>query len=435
MKRISRVVTSVALAAAVLGVSSCDTQQEVRPNIVLIVIDTLRPDHLPFYGYDRDTAPFLSSLAEGGVVFERVHSTSSWTAPATASIVTSLNPLQHGVLTGFRMVASLRKIDPTITLNRIPAEVTTVAEVLQEAGYSTYAVTDNINICREEGFDQGFDRFWNYDYQGAEVINAKLQERVAEIETSAPYFIYIHYMDPHRPYHKQEPWYEAQEGERLDTIAAYDSEISYLDLKIKEMFELFGWDQNTLLVVTSDHGEEFQDHGGWDHGRNLYAEVLDVPLFFYSSADSLATGRHAMPVSTLDVLPTLRDYAGLPGDPQDAGVSLLPNLHGEGKSTEDRTFFADLRSPPWFGGRTHKAVIQDGFKYIVTLPDTEELYDINEDAAELNDLAGEHDALVEELRGRLIQFEESCYKYNQESITTELTDHEIQKLKSLGYVR
>ena len=165
MKRISRVVTSVALAAAVLGASSCDNQQEVRPNIVLIVIDTLRPDHLPFYGYDRDTAPFLSSLAEGGVVFERVHSTSSWTAPATASIVTSLNPLQHGVLTGFRMVASLRKIDPTITLNRIPAEVTTVAEVLQEAGYSTYAVTDNINICREEGFEQGFDRFWNYDYR------------------------------------------------------------------------------------------------------------------------------------------------------------------------------------------------------------------------------------------------------------------------------
>ena len=114
----------------VLGLSSCGSGRSGPPDIVLIVIDTLRADHLPFYGYKKNTAPFLYDLAGKGSVFERVHSTSSWTAPATASLLTSLQPAQHGVLSGFLAAGERNKAKSRITLDRIPEEVETIAEVL-----------------------------------------------------------------------------------------------------------------------------------------------------------------------------------------------------------------------------------------------------------------------------------------------------------------
>lgn len=429
------IVSLILLSALLLACASCAPEPAPAPNIVLIVIDTLRPDHLPFYGYEKDTAPFLSQLAESGMVFERVRSTSSWTAPGTASLVTSLHPVQHGVHKGLMAVRMLQSVDPQITVNRIPDAAVTVAEVLKEAGYSTWGLSDNLNIGFEEGFNQGFDQFRTSNDAGAATLNARLRAWAPEIEEAGPYFLYLHYMDPHRPYQKHAPWYTPAGGELLDSIAAYDSEIGYVDSKIKELFELLRWDVNTLVVVTSDHGEEFQEHGGWDHGRTLYEEVLAVPLFVYSSADDFSAGRVAEPASLLDVLPTLRDYAGLPANPIEQGVSLLPAIRGDGPLPAGRSFYADLRSPPWFGDLTVKSVVRGSDKYVLTLPDAEELYDLAADPGEQAMILSENLSLAAELRAELEQFERDCVKFTQESVGVTLDEEDVEKLESLGYVQ
>jgi len=455
-----RLVRTSGFAAAILllVVCSCAPAPSGPPNIVLIVIDTLRPDHLPFHGYQRDTAPFLAELATKGVVFEHVQSTSSWTAPATASLLTSLHPVQHGVHSGLTAVRTQQQADPTITLNRIPSEVATAAEILKAGGYSTWGVADNLNICSELGFEQGFDHFRMTSDVGAAAVNATVRGWRNGIEEEGPYFLYLHYMDPHRPYLKRAPWYTPRDGELLDSISAYDSEISHVDRKIEELFELLRWDENTLIIVTSDHGEEFQDHGGWDHGRTLYAEVVDVPLVVYSSAVGCATTpavgssgaavsgaaadqasggiRRVMEsVSILDVLPTMRDAAGLSVGEAEQGVSLLPVITGEADAPAGRSFHAELRSPPWFGSLTLHSVTRERQKYILTLPDAEELFDLTRDPEERESLVDRRRDAVTAFRAELAEFLESVPRYAAGTVDISLDAETREQLESLGYMQ
>ncbi len=434
MKRTLRFIAAGLIVALASIIVSGGIVSKPRHNIVLIVIDTLRTDHLPFHGYEKNTAPFLSRLVEEGVVFERAHSTSSWTAPATASLVTSLHPIQHGVLTGFRATQMLRQANPTITLNRIPGETTTMAEVLRDAGYSTWAVSDNINVSYEQGFDEGFGKFRKTDFQGAATVNATVKGWAPAIQDREPYFLYLHYIDPHRPYEKQSPWYEPAEGELLDSISAYDSEINYVDQKIRELFELMEWDKNTLIIVTSDHGEEFLDHGDWDHSRTLYGEVLDVPLVMYCPGEIPVSQRIAERVSILDILPTLREFAGLTSSEVDQGISLLSAARGEGSLPGDRPHFSDLRSPPWFGSRILRAVIRGDEKYVLTEPGIEELYDLVGDPDELHSLASARRDRCAEMRRELEDFEESRIIYTHEEFGITMDEETLKKLESLGYI-
>ncbi len=442
--RLARLCVLMAAMLA-LAVCSCAPAPPGPPNIVLIVIDTLRPDHLPFHGYERDTAPFLSGLATSGAVFDHVHSTSSWTAPATASLLTSLEPIQHGVLSGLTAVRTQQQDDPTIAMNRIPVEVATAAEILKDGGYTTWGVADNLNICADLGFEQGFDHFRMTSDKGAASVNATVRGWRNGIEEAGPYFLYVHYMDPHRPYLQHEPWYVPMEGELLDSISAYDSEINHVDRKIEELFDLMRWDENTLLIITSDHGEEFQDHGGWDHARTLYAEVVDVPLLVYSSIGerggppvetSDGAIRHIQePVSILDVLPTMREAARLPAGEVERGVSLLPVIREDGAPVTGRTFHADLRSPPWFGSLTMHSVTRDRQKYILTLPDTEELYDLTRDPSERTSLTDRRRDAAAEFRAVLGEFHETVPRYGTGTVSISLDSETREQLESLGYMQ
>jgi arylsulfatase A-like enzyme len=418
-----------------LGGGSCGKSRRVGPNIVLIVIDTLRADHLPFYGYQvRDTAPFLTSLANRGTVFERTRSTSSWTTPATASIHTSLYPTQHTVLEGFRAVRMRSGGAQKFDINAIPPGIETIAEMLKGRGYSTFAVTDNINISPLEGFDQGFDRFWYSNDEGSKSVMTRLEENRATIQQAPPYFLCLHFMDPHTPYHKRAPWYQPQPDSLQDQIAAYDSEIRAVDDAIEQAYRMYGWDKNTLIVVTADHGEEFLEHGGGDHGRTLYEEVVHVPLMVRSTADSLPAGRIPTPVSALDILPTLRAYIGLPVDPAAQGISLWPAIRREGSLPENRSYFADLRTGPWFGNRTIKFVLRDNRKYILTLPNQGELYDLGADPGEKNNLAPGSPGEANELKSLLVKTESAWTNHVPVQRQVDLNREQVDRLRSLGYI-
>ena len=433
-RRSSVAMLTLAILATLIGVSSCGKSRPAGPNLVLIVIDTLRADHLSCYGYSRDTTPFLDSLASRGALFERALSTSSWTTPATASIHTSLYPPQHTVLEGFRAARVRNAGTERFDINAIPPDIETISEMLKGQGYSTFAVTDNINISPFEGFDQGFDRFWYFNDEGSKSVNGRLEENLETIRGERPYFLYIHYMDPHTPYQKRAPWYQSEADTLSDEIAAYDSEIRAVDDAIERAYRLFGWDENTLLVVTADHGEEFLDHGGWDHGRTLYEEVVHVPLLVCSTADSLPPQRIATRVSALDILPTLRDYVGLPADPGVQGISLWPAIRGGAPLPENRDYFADLRTGPWFGSLTLKYVLRNDNKYILTVPDQGELYDLSADPGEKTDLAPQRSAEADELKSLLLNTEAAWRRHVPVQLQVDLNREQIDRLRSLGYI-
>ena len=215
MKKKIFFIAAMLIVAVVFSLWRLFPKHPARPNIVLVVIDTLRADHLPFYGYPKETTPFLSELAAQGVVFENAYAASSWTSPATASIFTSLYPFQHGVTMGLLAQMQLIKKDPRIKVNRIPKELTTLPEALRINGYRTFGVSDNFNISENQGFGQGFDRFLSFSHRGGQFINEQILQLKKEILAGGKYFLYVHYNDPHRPY--RIPLEEDEKsGDRLD---------------------------------------------------------------------------------------------------------------------------------------------------------------------------------------------------------------------------
>ncbi len=398
----------------------------------MVVVDTLRADHLPWHGYPKDTAPFLRSLSEDAVVFTRAHSTSSWTAPATASLFTGLYPVQHQLVTGLRASRALAQ-----EVQQLPAGVETLPEVFRRNGYATFGVTDNLNISSRLGFDRGFDRFRSHHYKGAEVVNAKLLEWKEEVQAADPAFVYLHYMDPHEPYHVREPWFEGDPENGHNTHAAYESEIGHVDDHLRRLFEELGWDEEeTLVVLTSDHGEEFGEHGYEGHGTTLYAETLDVPLFVRWPA-RLAPRRVETRASLVDLLPTLVGLLGLESDGRHAGVDLSPLL--EGSAFDDQpTIYAHLR-------QSHPQLVKPGEaielrsltvgdrKLIVTADDGRELYDLHGDPRETTDLADERAAEAADLARLLALFELGLERYQGAREEQTFTDQELERLRDLGY--
>jgi choline-sulfatase len=422
------------MIAILLGSHACKPKEPANFNVVLIVVDTLRSDHLSFYGYPQETAPFLSHLAGRSTQFENVFSASSWTSPATASIFTSLYPFQHGVMMGLMAIIKTQKIDPKIKVNRIPGEIDTITEVLKRNGFKTYGISDNLNIGKKQGFDQGFDRLRTFNYQGAHHLNALLKKWKNDITTGGKYFLYLHYMDPHAPYHQHEPLDKALKGRKNISLAAYNSEIRYVDRHIKEMYELFGWDKNTLLIITSDHGEGLWDHGFMGHGYSLYREEIQVPLLI-GLPDSHQKKTISTNVSTIDILPTVRDLVGLPPSRHDEGVSLVPLIGDE--KLEERFIFSHLWN---IVSETHKkieykATIYQRIHFILRSPSQRELYDLHNDKKERHNRFHISQKSARILESKFKSFMKSCRKYNPESIYYRLSDEKLEKLKSLGYLR
>ena len=427
---------AAALACTLAAAAGCErapASTARRPNVVIVLLDAVRADHLPLYGYPRDTAPFLTSLAARGVVFDHAYSSSGWTSPATASLFTSLHPFQHGVIWNIR-----RMRESQFRFSRVPDEAETIAESLKEAGYATLGVSDNPSASGLGGFDAGFDRFESASDASATAVNRRVKEWRAELTSGRPYFLYLHYMDAHEPYLPQgrafdEFMKDGLPNPRRDFVAAYDSEIRLLDSKVQGLFESLGWGENTVVVVTSDHGEGFHDHGLAGHANSLYNELMRVPLIVYSGGGGFTPGRIEVPVGHVDVLPTLRELAGLPPDPRNVGWSLVPLLRRGRWDRGERPLLAHLVE---FDQKHEvRAVVLGRYKLVERRPGRAELFDLEADPAESQDLAGRHPEIVARLRDAYDRAEAGATRYADSAREAQLTPEAVEKLRALGYVK
>ena len=450
------------LACACLALSSCKKKDaepikkrhDGRPNVVLIMLDTTRPDYLGFHGHDKPTSPFLDSVAKQSVVFPLAVSTSSWTAPSTASVFTGLYPTHHGVIQGTgaheRHMRQLEKKGrATIPLNRIPDSARTLPEVFQAAGYQTFGIATNLNVGPHMGFTRGFDWFrqihgdknrkWGFTrrvpYGTAEEVQNAVSSMQETIKAAQPYFLYLHFNDPHKPYLKREPWYQAGETEREDVIRVYESEIRYMDEVIKDIYKRLELHQDTILAVVSDHGEAMGEHGYYEHPPQLHAEVNRV-LFMISWPDGrLSNSEPTYRASLIDVFPTLVDLAGIADSTEIDGTSLAKTIT-EGtsdeltKSLRERTLFAHRQRR---GRKAIWAAMQGDWK-LITRPDgSAELFNLKQDPEEKNDVSAGAPEMHAKLMTQLSAFKKTTAP-DPAKTSIEIDKAEFERLKALGYV-
>jgi arylsulfatase len=389
-----------------LALASCGAPEPSRPRtVVVVVVDTLRADHLSAYGYERDTSPHLAELAGDGLLFTNCQAQSSWTKPATASLLTGRLPSAHGA---------------EHAISVLEERHVTLAEHLAAAGFRTGGISANgFVVGGGMGFDQGFEHFAERittEDPGYVRAGVLVDEALAWIDAQGdePLFLYLHVIDPHAPYLPPPPFDERFCPGHPDTVAGdfgvaaeagglpadlgpadwahlrdqYDGEIAYTDDCVGRL--LAGLDErgrgaDALVAVVSDHGEEFGEHGGWRHGPGLYQEVLHVPLVL--RVPGLEPELRGMRVDALaqqvDLLPTILDSLDLPVPSELDGTSLL-TIAREGAGPTPRTMVSEVDQ----NGLRRRALRVGGLKLIhTTVPDEGmRLYDLATDPAEASPL-------------------------------------------------
>jgi len=455
-----------ALAGSLCGAS--EPPKALPLNVVWIAIDALRADHLGTYGYARETSPFLDSLAGSAVLFERAISQESYTQASVPSFFTSTYPRQHGVLYDHPRIDVLA-----------PGSLT-IAEILRDHGYATAAFVFNPHLHRKYGFDQGFDLYDDHDegfstegplyerMETARKIRAKLERHLAG-EPRRPIFLYLHYRDVHDPYVPPPPFHARFLPKGIEAVpdlldvrrfsrrrdvevflSQYDGEILYTDGVLRTTFERMSElglsRENTVFVISADHGEEFRephpgDPGGNGHGRTLHLEQIHVPLLLL--APGLEQRRIGAWVELTDVTPTLLDLAGI--DPQRfpslEGRSLRALARGEGAA---RPFVyaggsngrATLIADDWKLER-FRAVTRTKAKWNMTPAPpggafVEQLFHLKSDPSEQKDLLSREPEQAARLR-RLLDLHESESAPGRAG-SVPLDDEARKQLEALGYL-
>ena len=373
----------LALAALLLIAGACRSRSQ--PNLVLITLDTTRADHLGAYGYPRDTSPALDVLAAEGALFERAFSHVPVTLPAHTSILSGLLPTAHGVRDNGRFI--------------VPEDLETLPEILVKEGYSTAAFVSGFVLDSRFGLDQGFDTYddsfteqWSEEkLRDARIYNQMVTDRPADQTTERalawleehqdePFFIWVHYYDPHQRYAPPRPY------DQLFHDSPYDGEIAFMDSQIERLLTFLQdadrWEE-TAIVVTGDHGESLGQHGEATHAVLSYDSTLRVPLIVKAPAPAPPPRRIAESTSHVDLLPTMLDLLGVAGR-EGAGRSLVPAL--EGRPVPARQSYFECVLPRFsFGWEPLFGLRAEGWKYIHA--PQPELYDLNADPDELYNLA------------------------------------------------
>jgi arylsulfatase A-like enzyme len=428
----------------VLGVSEpvihdLDTYGRAR-GIVLVSIDTLRRDHVGAYGYARPTTPRLDALARQGLVLDDAVSASSWTLPAHLSMLTGADPGAHG---GVDMEHGFNR--------RLPI----LPDLLRQKGYATQAVTSHLYVSAVYGLDQGFDHLdFHQDRKANDVADRALD--LLDRFGDRPFFLFLHFYDPH--WHYDPPpetlrlfessyagtlsghWQDFSkrtresltEADLAHLLALYDGEIRFTDDHVGRILDHLaarGLDASTLVLVTSDHGEEFLEHGSWEHQKTLYEEVVRVPLLL--RGPGVPVRREAAQASVIDVAPTILDWAGLPIPPSVQGRSLLRaaaerEAYGETDHTNDGTRKLFLRG----GQGSWKAVLSLARDSAAVA--REEWYDLGRDHGEATSRpppAAQADAIRQRALARW-----RADRAGAAGPRVELTPEQRERLRALGYV-
>jgi arylsulfatase A-like enzyme len=370
-------------------------------NLILLSIDTLRADHLPSYGYPHDTAPFLDSLARGGTLFESCVAAATATTPSHMTMFTSLAPSAHGATDGFKTLSGA---------------IRTLPEWIRAQGLDTAAITEDGWVGVHQGFARGFDLF--VENKSPRIMAPEGQvdrtfasaRRWLELHRDRRFFLFLHTYQVHAPYAPPERYahlFGVQDGVSVDERsplhlrqrADYDREIRYTDDELASLFaalEALGLAERTVLVVTSDHGEEFLEHGLVSHGGHLYEESVRVPLVL--RGPGVPAGRRiASPVGHADLMPTVLELLDLPVPGNLAGRSLRGLFADAGAALDPRPVFSeswgDFQPGGPEGGRVFtppSLAVRSGGRKLVRYRSPEgtrhELYDLAADPGERTDL-------------------------------------------------
>ncbi len=427
-------------------------------NVLLISIDTLRADHLGVYGYPRPVSPNIDQFAHESVLFDRNINTGGGTLPVHTSMFTSLPPTVHGVLADNNQRLSPQRI--------------TLAEQLRAAGYQTRGYTGGGFVRAKFGLGKGFDYF--YDLGGNFQVELPMLYQWLDAYRGGKFFLFLHTYDVHSGFDRlpydHGPVYNARftagyrgsfdgcrgglcasqlllavnhlpaEARRQAFSAAdidymrglYDGGIAYVDAQLWELFHrlraLGLWDK-TIIVLTADHGEEFADHGHFLHEQN-YEEIARVPLIIHFPHQAFGGRRVSELVSTLDVMPTVLDALGIPINREAEGRSVLPLLTA-GQEGRGWVYMAGgreiLRTPLW--------------TLLVAGDRPAELYDLQHDRRELDNVVREHPELAASLLARYLE-ERATERKTQRELAglrpvphVEPTAEDLARLRSLGYAR
>lgn len=439
------------------GEATPEDGESVPPDVIIYLIDTLRADHLGVYGYGRPTSPRIDRFAEGATVFTNAQAQSSWTRTGVTSLMTGMLPQAHGV----------NRRDEALA-----PEITTLAEAFKAQGYTTLGFITNGNVSATFGLDQGFNHYQYLSesknsiavHQTAARLNHwvfKWLDTLAPRGQRPPFFLYVHATDPHAPYTPPGVYYErfaagvdplrgrlehvhgisggrheAPEGTAEAWKDLYDGEIAYTDHhfgRLLDKLETMDLAASSMMVLVSDHGEEFFEHGGWEHGKTLYGEQLRVPLIVQLPGREHGGQRLSILANQMDVMPTLLDYVGVELPELVQGQSLLPWIRGEAEDLSKAPSYAYLR----LSGRHSESVIDRGFKLIVDSvpnPPAHLLFHVDEDVAETVDMSADRPIEGGFLGQDLRRLEESLRGRGRAATQVEIDDELRKRLEALGYV-
>jgi arylsulfatase A-like enzyme len=429
--------------------------EPVDPNIILIVVDTLRPDHMSTYGYERETTPHISALAEDGVLFRNASSTAPWTLPSVASVLTGQYPSTLGIRG---------------ELARLDERFESLPEVLHRRGYRTLGAVSHTLLSSRLGFGRGFDTYAeprSFSQAGSSSgrTTDMAMQLIQQAPADRPFFLFLHYFDPHYEYelHPDHQYIEGYQGrvmnghpilelwpilKELDPedlrylMSLYDSEIAHTDehigrllTKLREL-DLY---EDALIVFTADHGEEFMERGWVGHSISLHREQLWVPLVIKPpGGQSREVERR---VSLVDVVPTLYQAlgielpAGLAGQPlplDGQSTSVTPPIYSE-------TFNRQEMRPNAPARLALRSVVLGDLKLIANeVTDRVELFDLSIDPEERFNLAGDRPEETTRLRALLLQWVEHMERKRGAGAAPPahdlLTPEQRQQLEALGYL-
>jgi arylsulfatase A-like enzyme len=414
-------------------------------NVVFIVVDMLRADRLSAYGYARDTSPILRELADTGVRFANVEAQSSWTKASMASMWTGMYPERTGIQRFF---------------HAMPEEALLPAEILSQAGYRTAGVWRNGWVANNFGFDQGFDLYIRPRHVRPEhqvkrqspglrsVPGTDLDATLSGIEfmtgsRDEPFFLYLHYMDVHQYLYTD---ISPDFGSSFSDF--YDSSIFWTDFNIGRIMQALrelGIADRTMVVIVSDHGEAFFEHGIEGHARNLYREVLDTPWIMvlpFKFENGITVEQR---VANVDVWPTILDILGLPELPGAEGESALPLIldaaAGRASPSSERALFSQLdrswgkvKADP----RPMVSMVKGPHRFNYFSPadrlEVLELFDRSVDPAEANNIAEEQPEVSAALRAELDAFLAKPSTQWTSPPEVEIDEMQQGQLRALGYV-